>query len=92
MKYIDLLKQTVSRVTLKFRPENSKVVSTYYKVSKRAILSKLRTYPRGRFQIRVAYRGGYNNTSAWYQTKKETINAINSFLDRKLLEEFLNEK
>ena len=89
MTHKQLVKKTVRSFKLFLKDEKTKVISTYHNGTKRRFISRLRACNRGEYAILVNYKGGYHNKSAWYDTKGETLLALNAFTERSLLEEFL---
>lgn len=91
MRNKQLVKKTISSFRLRVRPKTGGEIQTYRRGTKRRFLSDVRTCPIGEYDVRVNYRDGGQNKTAWLNSKKKTISAINAFTERSLLEEFLNE-
>ena len=67
------------------------VVHRYYMNSKKRFFIKLMRLKFYQIALKVVYRNGYINKTAWFDNKKDLIQAFKSFTDKDLIKEFLHD-
>lgn len=88
MNHNQLLKKTVGRITLLWRENEGGVVHRCHRRGKRRFIQDCKARSGGEFAVKVFYKSGGSNESVM-GTKKEMLYAFDAFLERGLLEDFL---
>lgn len=90
MNYKQLVTKTVKsmRLIVKFKNGKKKL---YVRRTKNRFTNTIRECPRGEYAIKIKYVGNYKNETPFYKTKQEALRATHAFLERGLLEEFVND-